>query len=126
MVNQNKTFSFRIKRQPTNVIAKNVERTIVNCDLTLPLKDRLINISGIWNDYHGNVLKTRLQLSCDNSSHLMRTDTPEDVVAMIHKRVNFCDFQFTSLHTNPLLKMGLLFKERISSPKGWGEQILSL
>ena len=41
---------------------------------------------------------------------------------IFYKGDNFCDFLYTFLHTKPLLKRGLLQKERICSQ---GEQILS-
>ena len=42
-------------------------------------------------------------------------DTAEDLAAILNKGDNFCDFLFSFLHTSPLLKRSLLYKERICS-----------
>ena len=45
----------------------------------------------------------------------MWTDICGDLAAIFHKGDNFCDFLFVLLYTNPLLKRGLLYKDRICS-----------
>ena len=64
------------------------------------------------------------QIDEENTLAILRPmDTFWDSAAIFHKGDNFCDFLFAFLRINPLLKKGLLSKERICSH--W-EQILSL
>ena len=70
-------------------------------------------------------------------NYLRGLDTSGRFFAISTKGDNYCDYQFVLLHTDPLLKRGLLHKERICSHLKSGllykericslwEQILSL
>ena len=108
MVNQNKIFSFEIKRQAKNVFPKDVKRT-VGIVLT-----RIVNIL---------TTNQLVCMQCQGFEQLgPRIDKLGRLFAISTKGDDFCNFLFALLCTRTLLKRGLLKKEKMCSH---GQQFFS-